>query len=150
MSAAIRNIVLCVLIGLLTVSGSAAATEVMVRGDVCSGAVAHRPDAGVAYQPGVDAYGRRVAPADLPGGGAIRIPDTIAIDITVELQKRFGLPADSRLFRPEARIGTLEVDRDGTMRFDGAPVSAEERLVVEAACRRALGLPPLPLPKPAK
>lgn len=137
-------------IGLMFAAGSAMATEIMVQGDVCSGAVQHRPDAGVAYQPGVDAYGRKVAPADLSGGSAIRIPDTIAIDITVELQKRYGLPSDSRLFKPEARIGTLEVDRDGAMRFNGEPVSRDEALAVQAACRAALGLPPLPLPKPAK
>jgi hypothetical protein len=135
---------------LVTGIGQSWATEIMVRGDVCSGAVAHRPDASVTYQPGVDAYGREVAPADLSGGSAIRIPDTIAIDITVELQKRFGLPSDSALFKPEARIGTLEVDRDGTMRFNGVPVTNDEALAVQAACREALGLPPIPLPKPAE
>jgi hypothetical protein len=151
MTAVIRHLAAFgAVIGLSFAAGPAMATEIMTRGDVCSGAVQHQPEAGVAYQPGVDATGRKVAPADLPGGSAIRIPDTIVIDITADLQKRFGLPSDSRLFKPEARIGTLEVDRDGTMRFNGEPVSNNEALAVQAACRAALGLPPLPLAKPAK
>ena len=134
----------------LLATSPASAVEIIMGGDACSGAVAYRPEAGVAYQPGVDAYGRKVAPADLSGGSAIQIPDTIAIDITVELQKRFGLPSNSTLFKPEARIGTLEVDRNGAMRFNGEPVTRDEALAVQAACREALGLPPLPLPKPAQ
>lgn len=150
MPSAVRLLFIFAVLMLATGIGKVWAAEIMVRGDVCSGAVVHKPDASVTYQPGVDAYGRKVAPADLSGGSAIRIPDTITIDITVELQKRFGLPSNSALFKPEARIGTLEVDRDGTMRFNGAPVSNGEALAVQAACREALGLPPLPLPKPAK
>lgn len=137
-------------IGLMLAAGTAMGTEIMVQGDVCSGAVRHRSDVGVAYQPGVDAYGRKVATADLSGGGDIQIPETIIIDITVELQKRYGLPADSRLFKPEAHIGALEVEQDGTMRFNGVPVSNDEALAVQAACRAALGLPPLTQPKPAR
>lgn len=127
---------------------SVRADEIIVGGNVCQRAVAHVPHAGVAYQPGVDAYGRTVAPADLGGGSSIRIPETIAIDITVDLQKRFGLPADSRLFLPEARIGVVEIGRDGKVSFNGELVTGDEHLAIEAACRAALGLPPIPLEKP--
>ncbi|KZD09849.1 hypothetical protein [Oceanibaculum pacificum] len=124
------------------------AEEIIVGGNVCQRAVAHKPEVGATYQPGVDAYGRPVAPADLGGGSAIRIPETIGIDITVDLQKRFGLPGNSRLFFPEAQIGRVEVGRDGKVLFNGEPVSGDEQLAIEAACREALGLPPIPLHKP--
>ena len=43
------------------------ATVAITRAD-CARLVAHRPAPDVAYQPGVDVYGREVVPADLGGG----------------------------------------------------------------------------------
>lgn len=53
----------------------------------CSRLVRHVPAADVAYQPGVDARGRAVAPADMPGSGAQAIPnllpDVLEFPITI-------------------------------------------------------------------
>ncbi|MCR6632206.1 MAG: hypothetical protein NVV74_20360 [Magnetospirillum sp.] len=53
----------------------------------CSRLVRHTPSADVAYQSGVDARGRRVAPADVPGSGADAIPglvpDVLEFPITI-------------------------------------------------------------------
>lgn len=43
----------------------------------CSRLIRHVPAADVAYQPGVDARGRAVAPADMPGSGANALPNLL-------------------------------------------------------------------------
>jgi hypothetical protein len=55
--------------GLLLWSQGAAAETVTVSRNDCSRLIHHVPSANVAYQPGVDVKGKKVAPADLPGGG---------------------------------------------------------------------------------
>lgn len=53
----------------------------------CSRLIRHTPSADVAYQPGVDARGRAVAPADVPGSGADAmgkiVPDVLEFPITI-------------------------------------------------------------------
>lgn len=53
----------------------------------CSRLIRHTPSADVAYQPGVDASGRAVVPADIPGSGANAIPnllpDVLEFPITI-------------------------------------------------------------------
>lgn len=44
----------------------------------CSRLIRHVPAADVAYQPGVDARGRAVAPADMPGSGANALPNLLS------------------------------------------------------------------------
>lgn len=53
----------------------------------CSRLIRHTPSADVAYQPGVDAQGRAVAPADVAGSGAEAlpnlVPDVLEFPITI-------------------------------------------------------------------
>lgn len=53
----------------------------------CSRLIRHVPAADVAYKPGVDAKGRAVAPADMPGSGADALPgvlpDVLEFPITI-------------------------------------------------------------------
>ena len=95
----------------------------------------HVPEPGVAYQPGVDVNGRPVTPADLGGAPALATPETVTIEIEVDLQDRFGIPANSNLFKGDAKIGTVEVDRDGRARFNGQPLQDEEQLELTRRCQ---------------
>jgi hypothetical protein len=119
-------------------SPSAALAQSVViisRGD-CARLTVHQPAPDVAYQPGVDVQGRPVAPADLPGSNPpIAMPDEIAIDITVEIRKRFGIPANSALFEPEARVGTIVVKPDGSATFNGQPLTSPESRALAALCQ---------------
>src|SRR5258708_13235362 len=79
---------------------------ITVSSSVCN-SIAHVNDApGIAYAPGVDAEGNAVAPADLPGGNTAlnQAVASAPIKITVDLQKRFGIPAHARLFPGEPQI----------------------------------------------
>ena len=98
----------------------------------------HVPDPGVAYQPGVDVNGRPVTPADLGGTPALAIPETVTIEIEVDLQDRFGIPADANLFKGDAQIGTVEVDRDGRARLNGQLLQDEAQYELTRRCQEIL------------
>ena len=127
--------------GLLITPVTGAEPVVIISRSDCARMVAHKPAAGVTYTPGVDVQGRAVAPADLPGTPQIAIPDEIVIDITVELQKRFGIPSDATMFKPEARVGTVVVKPDGSATFNGQPLTSPEQQALAALCQKQGGSP---------
>ena len=119
---------------LLTVAGAAPATaEVAISRRDCERLVRHEPAPDVAYQPGVDAHGRPVVPADL-GGSQIQLPDVIYIPIEVLLQEAFNIPANSVLYQATAEVGVAEL-RGNQVYYQGQLLSDPERTALEAACR---------------
>ncbi len=123
------------LLGLPAVPVVAETVIVVSRAD-CMALVAHRPDPGVDYRPGVDARGRPVAPADLGGAPAIVLAEEIEIPITVELAPRFGLPPVPDLYKGEAEIGRARVRlEDGRAWFDGRPLTGEQERILALLCR---------------
>ncbi len=109
------------------------ATVTITKAD-CARLVAHVPGPGVAYEPGVDVYGREVAPADLDGAPRIELPETIVIDIEVDLQARFGTPDNKVLFDPDAEMGEV-VYKDGRFTFNGQPLQDEAQAELAARCQ---------------
>jgi hypothetical protein len=137
------------LVALVAVLLSVGAPEAAEPGTVeitradCSRLVKHVPAPDVAYQPGVDVNGNPVAPADLDGGYQVALPETIFIPITVLLQERFGIPANSVLYKGEALIGVAAVSLDGEqVTFNGQPLTSPEAQALSAACQRYLNSPP--------
>lgn len=128
---------------LLTPGLSAAAESVVVEADAlritvteaeCRALVAHVPAPDMAYQPGTDVMGRPVAPADLPGGSAITLPDSFEIPITVDLADRYGIPADPSLFDGEVRVGMVTL-KDSRLYFNGQPLTPDDESAVAHACQ---------------
>jgi hypothetical protein len=115
---------------------SVAEPVIIITKNDCSRLVAHQPAPDVNYTPGIDVHGNAVAPADLPGQPQMAIPDEIAIDITVEIQERFGIPSNSALFKPEARVGTVVVKPDGSATFNGQPLTSPEQQALSALCQQ--------------
>ncbi len=109
------------------------ATVAITKAD-CARLVAHVPGPDVAYQPGVDVYGREVAPADLGGAPRIELPETILIDIEVDLLARFGIPANEVLFDPDAEVGEVAY-RDGRFTFNGQPLQDQAQAELAARCQ---------------
>ncbi len=129
---------LWVLIPLLAATPHAAAhprTVTITKAD-CSRLARHVPSADTAYRPGVDVRGKPVVPADLGGGAQIKLPEDITIAITVDIQERFGIPANSTLFEPEAYIGNVTVKKDGATFFNGQPLGGEEQRALAHLCQR--------------
>lgn len=114
----------------------AAPTErIVVAPQVCAALADLRPDQGAAYVPGVDAGGRSVAPADLPGAPPLAISD-FPIEITVNLRRRFGIPADARLFQGIGRLGFVTVQGNDAY-FNGQKLTGGEQAMLAEACRAA-------------
>lgn len=69
-----------------------------------------------AYQPGVDAQGRAVAPADVSASPSA-VPDVVRIPMTVDLAQRLGsVPAGAEM---KAATGMIEIYKDGRVSFNG-------------------------------
>lgn len=125
------------LILLLAAPGIGWASETITVSSGACAAVAALTDApGVAYQPGVDANGERVAPADLPGTTNDALARKLAatpVEITINLRRRFGIPANAALFRGRAEVGDVTV-KDGRAYLDDVPLSPAEQSLLLAAC----------------
>jgi hypothetical protein len=124
-----------VVLAISPVASQQANRSIAVASSVCN-AMAHVNDApGVAYMPGVDVDGEAVAPADLPGGNAAlnKAVASAPIKITVDLQKRFGIPANASVFHGESRIGYVTI-QDGKAYLDGQPLNTAEQGLLAAAC----------------
>jgi hypothetical protein len=111
--------------------------RIVISSDLCPGLSGAEPAVpGADYTPGVDVAGHAVAPADLPGGAPALKLDNFPIEISINLQKRFGIPAQSTLFQGKAIIGLVTL-RDGRAYFNGEPISENEQNMMAAACKSA-------------
>lgn len=122
---------------LAAMSTAAAAQPLSITGVDCRALAKHMPRPDVAYQPGVDARGRKVAPADLNDAPQIRVPDVIAFDAAADL-RRFGVPPTSPLFQPHVGVGRVEVHPDGRVLFNGVPLGDPDVAALEEFCRARL------------
>ena len=110
------------------------ATRVAITRADCARLVAHVPGPDVAYEPGVDVYGREVAPADLGGPPRIELPETILIDIEIDLLQRFGIPANAALYDADAEAGEV-LYKDGRFTFNGQPLQDQAQAELAARCQ---------------
>jgi hypothetical protein len=117
------------LLSLAVMSTAAAAQTVTIDSADCRRLARHVPAPDVAYQPGIDARGLKVTPADLDDGSQLQLGNSITFDAAADL-RRFGLPANSPLLEPAVKIGTIRVDPDGRLFLDGRPLGNPERVEV--------------------
>ena len=109
--------------------------EVTITRADCARLVEHIPAADVAYQPGVDAYGREVVSADLSGGTQIPVPETLHIPIEIDLLDRFGIPAHPDLYESDIPLGEV-VYRNGRLSFNGQPLQNEATAELTKRCQQ--------------
>lgn len=78
----------------------------------------HKPNADVAYQPGVDVKGRNVVPADINAPVTPIGRETIVVPLTVDLVERMqGLNIPG--MKMEGSLGYLEIHPDGRVSHNG-------------------------------
>jgi len=111
---------------------AAAAEGARLTPEDCRRVTAHVADPSVAFQPGVGAGGRRVAPADLAPPPRI-VPDRPVIALGVDLQNRYGLAPDIKADLP---LGIITLD-GGRLLFNGRPLAPEDQAALAAACAAA-------------
>lgn len=98
----------------------------------CARLVAHQPSADVEYKPGVDAAGRPVVSADLPGSVIFEAPKKIIIPLTLDVAELFSLPEG---VAGEAGIGTIEYDiMSGRLEYNGQQLTDPQMAAISAAC----------------
>jgi hypothetical protein len=108
--------------------------RVVVSAKACREVVAHVPDAGIAYTPGVDVNGNPVAPADLPDSASPIAADNFPIFLTLDLKKKFRIPDAARLFKLQEVVGLIAVQGNQVF-FNGQPIAPGEASLLAAACR---------------
>ena len=115
-----------------------AATVKVTRAD-CQKVVQHVPAPGVEYKPGVDVYGRKVAPADLGNPSPIKIPDVISFDLKVNLEELAGTPPSGPVGQAfgEPVLGRISI-RGRQVYFNGKPLGGINQSELIQKCRAAL------------
>jgi len=141
-----RKLLIGAMMGLIVLSVSAkndAFAEDQEAIDACVRAVKAQQKAygndqkniGADYQPGVDVYGRKVAPADLNGGYQIKVPDVIEFPITYDAAKNLGFNG-SGLYEGKGNVATVRVEGD-KVSINGQEVYSTKTADLIAACRQS-------------
>ena len=122
-------------------AGAAAAAlgqEARITKVQCRNLVQHTPAPDVAYQPGVDVYGKPVVPADLDAESQIKVPREFTIDLSVDLFDRFGIPKDGTLYKGAVDIGSVTVRGDQAW-YNGQPLTGQTQAALSQICRETYG-----------
>jgi hypothetical protein len=134
--ASIRSIVAAVAVAYAT-TGAARAQTVTVTREGCAALQRYVPSPDVDYKPGADIVnGERVVPADLDGVPPLDIAGDVHVIISVELQKRLGIPADPNSYKPEAFLGDVRVTPDGRAYFNGQPLQNDAAYEFGLLCQK--------------
>ncbi len=99
----------------------------------CQMIVAHQPSDDVEYKPGVDVNGKPVVEADI-NPSPVEMPEQLSFDITVDLARHIGIAAPEGL-EGQDKIGTLVVEADGSMTFDGKPLEGDAQAALREMCQ---------------
>ena len=134
-----RNLILLfMLVSTPAFAADKVADKVTVDPALCRALTKHVPDADVAYQPGVDVHGKKVAQADLDGGTQMALPDKINIPLTVSLAKVLNLDTAQYPYSQlgqgtEAQLGTITVEGQHVL-FNGKPITDEQQDNLAVLC----------------
>jgi hypothetical protein len=116
-------------------AASAKGSSVKVTRSECRSIAKHQSSA--EYKPGTDARGKKVKEADLPGGSPIKLPETISIDIGIDLDKKYGLGSGGK-YTGEGTVGKVTVKGDKVY-WDGKPLDQRDQAAIAEACRQTYG-----------
>jgi len=94
------------------------------------------PAPGVAYEPGIDAEGKPVAPADLPSNAPAISVENFPIEIRRNLAGSFNVPSAGGAYGAKAILGYVTL-KDNRAYFNGQPLTTEQRDVLAGACHDA-------------
>ncbi|MHB1206148.1 MAG: hypothetical protein ACYCZX_11295 [Rhodospirillaceae bacterium] len=149
---------------LLWPAAAQAAESVPLSVADCQRLVRHQPRADVEYKPGVDVHGKAVVPADLGGGYQMQLPETIDIQIGIDLADRLALRDSRRAqgnkrsnprgqgvqrkvmpFSGTAPLGMLSV-RGNDLYWNDEPLAPQDEALLASACTQGLNKAGIPLP----
>lgn len=122
--------------GLLAYGAAAAEKKAPPELDpkVCQQMVAYQPEPGndAEYKPGVDVHGKPVVEADITPS-VIKPPEVYSFHVTVDLAEYMGLTVPTGL-EDKAVMGTIQMDKDGHMTFNGQPLEGDAEKALRELC----------------
>jgi hypothetical protein len=131
------------LIGVLTASGKAESDAlepvVIISLNDCHLLVAQQAKASADFTDS-RSFGQS-AIAAVSGPPPFADSEDIAIDITTEVQQRFGLSSESVLFKPTAGVGKATVKSDGSLTVNGQSLTDTEAHMLAVLCRGSIQSP---------
>ena len=110
--------------------------KLVMSSDICTTLSDAPPVPSADYQEGVDAEGRRVAPADLPSSAPPITIDNFPIEIKKDLAGKFNVPPSGGAYGAKAILGYVTL-RDNRAYFNGQPMGEDQRAALVEACRGA-------------
>jgi hypothetical protein len=114
-------------------------SKVSISKNDCSRLVRHTPSADVAYKPGVDVRGRKVAGADVEGRndiGSQLLPEVLEIPIQISPMAGKAY-ATNGLGDSQTTLGTVKYDMaKGTFTLNGKPLAGEDQQHLAEACAK--------------
>jgi hypothetical protein len=116
-------------------AASAKGSAVKLSRSECRPFVKHESNA--EYKAGVDARGKKVKEAELPGASPIKLPETISIDIGIDLDKKYGLGSGGK-YTGEGVVGKVTVKGDKVF-FNDQPLDQRDQAAVAEACKKTYG-----------
>lgn len=109
--------------------------EVRVDSTACQSLIEYKQPPGVEYQPGVDAKGRYVPPADLNGTPEVRLPETIDVPLTLDVLENSGVTVPQGM-EGKASLGKLTF-KGNAVYLNGQRLGGRDTAALEQACRKA-------------
>lgn len=109
--------------------------EVRVDSTACQSLIEYKEPAGVEYQPGVDAKGRYVPPADLNGTPEVKLPDSIDVPLTLDVLENSGITAPAGI-EGKLPLGKLTF-KGNAVYLNGQRLGGRDTAALEQACRKA-------------
>lgn len=130
------SVVAGLMVALLSSNGSAEDADrqwqdpiIIIGRSDCAALVEHQADASVEYQPGIDATGRTVAPADLPGHEPLELgAEDVSLDLRIPLSRYYDIPVAL-----QSIIGDAEIDAGRVTVRGGVAYLGDHRLDGQAS-----------------
>jgi hypothetical protein len=136
-----RSILIMAGVAAVLSTSPAAAQAVSVTERECRQLVEYVASQDVNFKPGVDVYGRPVAPANTMTQPIITAPQNFTFDVAVDL-KRFGISPTSPIFQPTVGVGKVTVEDGGRrVSFNGQPLGGSEQSALAELCKQRAAAP---------
>lgn len=124
---------------LSAIAAAAEDTKVAISKSDCARLVRHQPSGDVAYKPGVDARGRKVASADVEGGANTMnfLPEVLEIPISINPFTYRGSAPVNGLENTAMSVATVKYDMaKGGFTLNGQPLGSPEQQRLAEACSK--------------
>ena len=124
----------CLLAACLILIVEAHAATIEITPDACDQLANYHESPGVEYQPGIDAFGHPVAPADI--GPGLNLPKKLTIPISSYLASKLPQNSAAGVVEPQLPLGVVTLE-NGVVSFNGQPIDSELNQELAAECRKA-------------